>query len=154
VLFRSIPIEYFGIISAVIFALAFLSSIITSHYLTYKFKDKHILIASAIMSPVLLFSATLTTGLWTAVLVSLGSLSWGVRLPIITDLTNKNVESKHRATILSIGSLSNILGIAIFAPLLGIITDAYSINYTIKVCALIALTAIIPLMFIKEGRTK
>jgi MFS family permease len=152
--YKNIPIEYFGVISAVIFALAFLGSIITSHWLTTKFKDKTILIVSAIISPIILFSAAMTTGLWTAILIALGSLSWSVRLPIITDLTNRNIQSKHRATVLSIGSLFNILGLAILAPIFGLITDANTVAYTFKICALLSLTAIIPLMFIKGRKIK
>lgn len=147
--FKNIPIGYYGFIFAGSFGLSFLGSYF-SHNISEKLGNKKTIILSALLPPFLLYGATITLGLWSAVLIVLGGLCWGVRWPVITHLINLEINSKNRVTIISIGNLANKLGLAIFAPFFGYFSGLYSINVAFKLIAFLSLLTVILLFFIKE----
>jgi MFS family permease len=147
--FKGIPIEYFGLIFALIFGLSSLGFLI-SHAVSSKFGNKSTVIISEILSILLIFIATLTFGIWTSILIIISSLFWGIRGPIITHLTNLETASKNRATIISIGNLGNRLGLAICVPIFGIISDIYNINFVFQLTSGLSFTAVFVLLFLKD----
>jgi MFS family permease len=148
--YKDITIQYMGIISASGFILSFFGSILAAHYLSRKLSDKNILLISTILHALLLLVATFFIGLYVALAIILGSFFWGMRLPIIIDMFNKNTDSRKRATILSIGSLASLIGFALYAPLFGIIIDNHNINFAMRISAIFALLCVILIIFLKK----
>jgi MFS family permease len=150
--FKNIPIIYFGFISALCYGIGFLASILSSHHLNKRFGDKTMLLVSVIGSPLSIVLATLSNGLWVAVFLVFSSVFFSIRLPIVMDWYNKNTPSQNRATMLSIANFGSYLGMAIFAPFFGYIVDLYDIGFAIRVSTVLALVAIILIIFFKDKR--
>jgi len=62
-------------------------------------------------------------------LIALVYLFRGIITPNLRNLININTTSEKRATVLSLRSFMISLSFALTAPLLGYITDIYTINY-------------------------
>jgi len=146
---KSIPVAIYGIIFAASFGLSSLGSI-SSHYLSDRFGDKKTLLVSAIIPPFLLFFATIVTGIWSAILIVIGSFFWGIDWPIISHLLNQETMSKQRATVISFGNLMKRLGFAIFAPFFGYIAGMYTIGTVFKLAAVLSLSVVGVLLMMKE----
>ncbi len=67
------------------------------------------------------------------------SISQGIGFPVLNDYVNRRIKSYNRATVLSINAFMLNLSMAIFAPLLGIITDTFSIQTALLVMAIAVL---------------
>jgi MFS family permease len=147
--FKNISIGLFGIIFAATFGLSFLGSYI-SNWVSDKIGNKNTILLTAIIPPFLLFGATLAFGIWSAVLIILGSIFWGLRWPVTSHLMNIEVSSKQRATVISISNLLRKLGFAIFAPIFGFFVDAYNINDAFKLLAVLSFLVLFIIMFLKE----
>jgi len=152
--YKNISLQHIGIIASAGFILSFLGSIIASHYLNNTISDKKILYISTIMYAILLFLATLFIGFYVALAIILGSFFWGMRLPIITDMFNKNAQSKNRATLLSIVSFASLLGIVLFSPIFGRISDNYTINIAIRITAILSFMCVVLIFFMDDSYEK
>ncbi|MBT3406006.1 MFS transporter [Candidatus Woesearchaeota archaeon] len=62
------------------------------------------------------------------VLFLFGQFAWGFIRPVITDYINKEVDSHHRATVLSLGGFMGSVFIIIIAPFIGYVADLYSVT--------------------------
>ncbi|MEM7554794.1 MAG: MFS transporter [Cyanobacteria bacterium P01_A01_bin.84] len=65
---------------------------------------------------------------WGIIFIALIYFSRGVRNPLILNHINQNLPSSIRATVLSINSFVFRLGFTIIAPIIGWITDTYSLD--------------------------
>jgi Na+/melibiose symporter-like transporter len=148
--FNEIPVKYFGFIFATLFGLSALGALI-SHDVSEMLGEKRTLIVSTLFSMLGLFAATCTRG-WIAVafLVS-GSIFFGIRNPIMSHMTNMEIESSNRATILSIRNLAISAGFALFAPALGLLTDTKGIIAGYRIFAGMFLIIIFIQFLLKEG---
>jgi len=147
--YNQIPIEYFGFIFGAIFALSSLGSFI-SHKVSNFFGNKKTLIFSTIFSLSVFLLAIFSFG-WTAVFfMVLGSIFYGIRNPIMSHMTNLEVKSKNRATILSIKNASTTIGFSIFAPILGLLVDKITIIPAFRIFSIGFVLLIIVQTMIKE----
>jgi fucose permease len=62
-----------------------------------------------------------------AFLLSLGSISWGVQWPIVSNLTNDRVPVDSRATVISLVALCKRLGLACLVPVVAYVADSRSV---------------------------
>ena len=147
--FKVIPIEYFGLIFALTFGLSALGSLI-SHDVSSKFGNKKVLIWSVISAPLLLLGATLTVGIWVGIFLVTGALFWGIRGPIMMHLQNLEISSKNRATVISVGNMGNRLGLAIFIPIFGLLSDQYTINFVFQLIGGLFFIAVFVILFLKD----
>lgn len=60
------------------------------------------------------------------VLISIMSFACGVRDIVVSEGINKHTDSHHRATVISLQSMSKSVMYAIFAPIIGFFTDVFS----------------------------
>jgi len=124
--FNNIPVAYFGFIFGAVFGLSSAGSFF-SHSITEKFGNKRSLIFSTVFSMIVLIIATYVSG-WLAVFfLIIGSFTYGIRNPVMSYMTNLEVASSNRATVLSIRNFAQSVGFTIFAPILGILTDSIGI---------------------------
>lgn len=127
--FKSIdmPIKYFGVAWAILNLSTGLSSF-NAHYFENKWSQKNLLlfILLAISIPIMLVafsSSTIGMGL-----ILLVFLARGIATPTLRHFINKHTPSNIRATVLSIRSFVIRLGFSIVAPLLGWVSDNYTVN--------------------------
>ena len=147
--FKQIPILYFGYISAFVFGFSSLGHYL-SHYISKKMGNKTTLIIAYTLSPLLTLLATFASGLWAVILFIIPSLAWGLKNPIIDHLINSEVESKQRATILSINNFISQLGFALVAPFIGYFSELYDINTAIMISALLLFSVPVLFMLLKK----
>ena len=140
---KAIPLAIFGWITVAIFGLSFIGSRI-SHILTDKFGDKNTILITIILLFFILIAATQLNGIIAGFVIALGSLFWGIRQPIISHYYHTLATDKQRATIISIGQLANQLGLAIAAPIFGLIADIITVTQTFLIISLIY----IPILFL------
>ncbi len=147
--FKAIPLNYYGFIFAGMFLLSFFGAL-SSYWVSNKIGNKNTIIISALMPPFLLFGSTLVFGVWAGIFIIISALFWGIRWPVMMHLLNLEIESKHRATIISIGNLLKKFGLAIFAPIFGYFVDLWNINTAFKISAGLSLITFFLVFFIKE----
>jgi len=123
-----IPITYFGI---VFFGGSVMAAIGAkyAHKIEMKLGEWRTLFFIALCIGV----SYLIMGIYSIILISLisffiASLIFGGFRPIIEDYYNKHVKSFNRATVLSFKNFLNGISFVIFAPLIGVITDTYSLG--------------------------
>ena len=149
--FKEIPFEFFGWISAFIFGFSSLGHYF-SHNLSEKIGNKRTLFIATFGCILFVFLATIFSKYISAILFVIPSLFFGLRNPIITHLLHLEVNSNNRATIISIYNSLGQLGLAIFFPVMGYLTDLYSINTTFKISALLMIIAPISYLFLKNRK--
>ncbi|MHA2362698.1 MAG: MFS transporter [Candidatus Hodarchaeales archaeon] len=124
--FKGIPLEFFGFLYTVTFGLSFIGSIL-SERISEIFGNKKTLIFATFISLMFVISSVVTDGLVSGILLAIASFSWGIRWPIVSYLMNLELPDDYRATVLSIATLTNHLGFAIFSPILGYLVESFDI---------------------------
>lgn len=119
------------------FGFSFLGSILSSP-LTDRFGNKNVLLISSVLPIIFQVLSVLSNGFLSGILLTIGSLSWGVRWPIISHMTNIEIKSENRATLLSIAKVVNFIGFSFFSPLFGYLIDIYNINLIYFIGALLS----------------
>jgi MFS family permease len=119
-----IPLAYFGIIWAGLNIIAGLTS-----YYSYIFKNSKLLIYISIIMSISLICLGFNISIYGLFFIALVYLFRGIITPHLRNLININTTSERRATVLSLRSFMIRLSFALTAPLLGYITDIYTINY-------------------------
>jgi MFS family permease len=147
--FKDIPIELFGLFYALTFGMSFLGSI-ASEPISRRFGNKRSLIITAFIPIPMEIVAVLTTGITAGVFATLGSLTWGIKWPILSDLINKEIDSGNRATILSITAMFNNLGFVLSSPMIGYLVDLHDINTIYLFGALMGIVMLVPYFLLKE----
>jgi MFS family permease len=85
------------------------------------------MIASAILSSLLLLLLGLTTDFWVAIgLITIWGLTFAAITPIQQAYLNKHIPSEERATVLSFASLMGSTGGVVVQPILGKVADVWS----------------------------
>ena len=118
------PLTYFGIIWAALNIMAGLTS-----YYSYIFNNSKLLIYISIYMSISLIFLGFNISLFGIFFIALVYLFRGIITPNLRNLININTTSEKRATVLSLRSFMIRLSFALTAPLLGYITDIYTINY-------------------------
>ncbi|MBC8500388.1 MAG: MFS transporter [Nanoarchaeota archaeon] len=147
--FKQIPIIYFGIIYAFTFGLSSIGHYY-AHDVSERLGDKNTLVFASLGTFILLLLATFTTGYVSVVLFVAPSIFFGLRNPIVDHMINEEVESKKRATVISIYNLMTRIGMIIFLPFVGYLTELYTINTAFKIGAVAMITVPVIFMFLKE----
>lgn len=150
--FKEIPIIYFGYLFAFVFGISAIGHYF-SHDVSEKIGNKLTLILSVVVSPLLLFIATITDRFTSMAFLVMTSVFYGLRNPVIDNLLNLEVDSSKRATVISASNFMGELGVAIFVPFIGYIAEIYTINTAFKLSAI--LMFIVPILFLfLKGRGK
>jgi len=149
--FKHIPVTYFGYIFGLTFGLSSLGHYF-SHDVSEKIGNKMTLVLYALIFPIFMLLATQAFGLSAAVLIAIPSIVYGLRNPVVDHMLNLEVKSKNRATILSINSLVQRLGIVIFAPIVGYLADLYTINTAYMISAILMFSAVFLLLLLKDRK--
>lgn len=147
--FKEIPIVLFGYISALTFGFSSLGHYL-SHDISEKFGNKLTLIWISILSPLFILIATLSTGYILIAFFTISSIFFGIKNPIMNHLINKEVDSRKRATVLSVYNFTGHLGLAIATPIFGYYAEIFTINTAIQLSAILVLMVPIFFIFIKE----
>ena len=92
-----------------------------------KLLSKKSLIISLLLISSLSFIILFKINLILAILfIALASLASGIRDIFVEKEIHVHTESHHRATVISVKSISKSIMYAVFAPLIGLFTDIYS----------------------------
>lgn len=135
--FKGIDLELFGMLFFFTFGFSFIGSFLSSP-LSTRFGDKKVLITFSFIPFIFQILSLLTTGFLSGFLLTIGSLSWGVRWPILSHLTNLEIKSRNRATVLSISKMVNYLGFVMVSPIFGYIADLYDISTLVLIDAIVS----------------
>jgi MFS family permease len=131
-----------------IFYLIFLLISAFSSKFAYKIEEKLGEKKSIIIIPLILALQLFLMGKYSFyfgfLFIFLGEFIWGFTNPIIGHYINEHVESHHRATVLSINAMSHQVIWAIFAPLLGLFADIWTLQTALLIQAgIVAFIAVI-----------
>ncbi len=66
--------------------------------------------------------------LWAIAFTLLPRMAWGILTPLSLAVANRMIDSDLRVTVLSIRNMVDRLMYVVLAPLMGYITDAYSLR--------------------------
>src|SRR3989339_202764 len=137
----SLPLPYFGVLSALIF----IASAVASKY-TYLVKrwlsDRLFLLLLSLIAVLCCVVLGFTLTLWGLALFFIGETTFNAFETLTGDLINKATTSDMRATILSLRSFTSRLFFALISPLLGYFADAFSLNQAILLSGLIGLAGL------------
>jgi MFS family permease len=149
--FKALPLIYFGYAAAALFGLSSLGAF-SSHAISEKFGNKFTIVVSVIATPILIILSTFFSKFIAVILFILPSVFWGIRNPVMILMLNSEVESKKRATVLSLQNFMSHLGVAIFAPILGLIALGYDINIGFRVAGICMFIAPAIFMLLKDKK--
>jgi len=133
------PLIYFGIIWAALNIIAGITS-----YYSYLINNRNLLIIISLSITISLISLGFNISLIGLIFISSIYLLRGIITPHMRNLININTTSERRATVMSLRSFMIRLSFSLTVPLLGYITDIYSINYVFF--SLAAITGITSLL--------
>ena len=81
------------------------------------------------------------------------SFFYGLRGPILGDLTNKLIGSSERATVNSLGAFIQQILYGIYAPILGILSDSFGIIKAIQISViLLSINILLIILYFKFSR--
>jgi MFS family permease len=133
------PLIYFGIIWAALNIIAGITS-----YYSYLINNRNLLIIISLSITISLISLGFNISLIGLIFISSIYLLRGIITPHMRNLININTTSERRATVMSLRSFMIRLSFSLTIPILGYITDIYSINYVFF--SLAAITGITSLL--------
>jgi MFS family permease len=144
---------YFGVIYFVLFLSAAFGA-----KLAHKYEDifgRNITLISLLVIPIFfLFGISITKNLVVGVIsiTVLGFFS-GILFPLILSYINEHVESKYRATIMSVRGFGEGILFSVISPFIGWVGDVYTIQTAMLLSALIlAVDLVILILFLAMGR--
>tara|TARA_B100000427_G_C15030986_1_gene386881 strand:- start:46 stop:537 length:492 start_codon:yes stop_codon:yes gene_type:complete len=126
------PIVYYGIIWASLNIIAGITS-----YYSYIFKSPNILIYISLLMSTSFLALGMNISLYGLIFIVAIYIFRGIITPNLRNLININSTSERRATVLSLRSFMIRISFALIAPILGYITDIYSISYVFYMLAAI-----------------
>ena len=126
------PLVYYGIIWASLNIIAGVTS-----YYSYIFKNSNLLIYISFTMIISLISLGLNISIYGFLFIIFIYIIRGIITPNLRNLININSTSERRATVLSLRSFMIRISFALIAPVLGYITDLYSISYVFYILALL-----------------
>jgi len=149
--FVNLPVIYFGIVAALGSLMGAIGSLL-SHKISERFGDKKTLIVSKVLDALMLILAAIFLGYLGVIFIIFLSFFRSIGYPISSHLLNQSIESKNRATMLSLNSLMTNFGYIVFAPLFGYLADLYSIATSFMISGFLLMSTIILLLFIKNKK--
>ncbi|MDD9952916.1 MAG: MFS transporter [Candidatus Woesearchaeota archaeon] len=147
--FKTLPIEYFGIVFGATFALSSLGHFF-SHHVSDRIGNKKTILLCAMGFPAMLILATMTSGIIAVVFLVLTAVFFGLRNPVVEHMLHVEIPSSKRATILSINNLLTRAGMALGAPFIGYFADLYTINTAFAISGGLMCGAVVLFAFLKE----
>ncbi len=84
---------------------------------------------------------------WGVAFIFLMSFSIGFSVPLFSDYVNRHVESKNRATVLSIQNSIRNVSFAVFGPLMGWAADLFSLQTAFLIAGILVFAAAAPVLF-------
>jgi len=131
-----VPLAYFGVIYLAMYGLSALGSKI-AHRIEEYFGEKKILIINLVVLILCVFGMSrgfVVLGVVFPIIIFFNS---GLLDPILADYLNKNIESHHRATVLSLHTLLTQLLTTVSAPFFGWVVDFWSLQTAFVMAAII-----------------
>ncbi|HJN56427.1 MAG: MFS transporter [Candidatus Woesearchaeota archaeon] len=145
--FVGLQVKFFGFV----YFFIFITTAIASKF-AYKIEHKLGIKNTMYFMTMILLIVYFLMGYFPAILMVflpvLSSFVFGMQFPIIDGYINKNVESHHRATMISLKNLSGKLMFSMLAPLLGWIADIWSITTAFLLSSFILLIDLMVLFYI------
>jgi MFS family permease len=120
-----LPTYIVGIATSLYFITAGLGNL-TAERFTRTIKEEKLLIIILPIASLSFIGIFFVDKLFALLLISIMSFACGVRDIFVNKGINEHTDSNHRATVISIQSMSKSLMYAIFAPLIGYFTDIFS----------------------------
>jgi len=149
-----LPIEWFGIIYSIFLFLAAFSNKY-SYLLENKFGQIRVFNYLSLLAIIPLFILGFGFVSYIGILLFfLIIIIENIRSPIENSIFHDNVDSRKRATLGSELSLSKSLGKIIFLPIIGFVTDTYSMYFSIMIMAIIVLMNGLFFSLNKENKNK
>ena len=124
------PLVYYGIIWA---SLNIITGIIS--YYSYVFKNHNLLTYISLLMFISFISLGLNITVYGFIFIVFIYIIRGIITPNLRNIININSTSERRATVLSLRSFMIRISFALIAPVLGYITDLYSISYVFYILA-------------------
>lgn len=131
-----IPLAYFGLVYFLL-SLAYALGSQLAHPLESKLGEKKILILLLLAHVLSLLALAFLIPFWGAVIIIVLSFFGGLFEPVILDYINRHVETHHRATVNSLGSLLNQGLSTLLAPFLGWVSDLWGLSTAFLLSALL-----------------
>jgi MFS family permease len=129
-----VPIEYFGWISAIAGVLTIVAS--QSAVRVEKKIGEKLSLLTILLLPVVAYGALgLSGSIGMLVFANLFHLSRGIQRPIMNDYINRHVESRVRATVLSVGAMTGRFWFIVLGFPLGSAADLWGIHTSLLVSA-------------------
>ncbi|MEK7496678.1 MAG: MFS transporter [Patescibacteria group bacterium] len=129
-----LPLPWFGILWAVLQFSVGLFSWVASWY-ENKVGRRFVLISFIFIAAAAYLGMGLIQSLWGLVFMLLPYFVRGINKPLISDYVNKIISSESRATVLSIKNLGSRIIFVIIGPLVGWVSDVYSLSTALFLCA-------------------
>jgi sugar phosphate permease len=149
--FKEVPITFFGYVFAIGYALSSLGHYI-SHDISEKITDKGTLILGAFFLTLSIFLSTFFGTFFAVFSLLIGQVFYGIGRPATEHLINLETGSGTRATVISGYNFMRHLGVAIFVPLIGLASDAYSIGMGFRLGAIAMFSVPVLFLFLKNRR--
>lgn len=131
-----IPVVYFGIIFAALNLVAAVSSKYAHRIEGFLGMKKSLVLLVAVSSTAFaLFGAV--TAVYGVLFALMHNFVRGFHEPVLSDYINKLIDSQDRSTVLSFKSLVSQLLYGLTSPLIGVVTDLYSIKIAMLGTALV-----------------
>ncbi len=148
----NIPIAYFGILWATFNASAAAFALFANK-LEKSLGLQNTLIFLAIAPAIAHIALYKFTYVWALIFVFLYYMSFALSGPIIKDYINREIDSKIRASVLSVYSLFSRFVFIVFSPFIGYFADIYSLQSAFLASAVIfGILSLIPLSFLIKNK--
>ena len=121
----ALPKYLVGIATFLYFITAALGNL-TAEKFTKRIKEENLLIIILLIASLSFIGIFFVNRLFALILISIMSFVCGVRDIFVNKGINEHTDSYHRATVVSIQSMSKSLMYAVFAPLIGYFTDTFT----------------------------
>jgi len=121
----TLPIYVVGIATFLYFITAALGNLTAEKFIK-RMKEAKLLIIILLIASLSFIGIFFVSKLFALLLICIISFVGGVRDIFVNKGINEHTDSHHRATVISIQSMSRNLMYAVFAPLIGYVTDIYT----------------------------
>jgi MFS family permease len=131
-----LPLSLFGIVWAALqFSVGFFS--LSAHYIERRMGRSVVLISLIFLVGIGYLSLSLTNALWGIGFIFIFYFVRGMNVPLLCEYVNKLTVPAVRATVLSVNALLFRLIFSILGPILGFLTDKYSLQFAFRACTII-----------------
>lgn len=100
---------------------------------------KRTLISLVILTAICFCLLSVFQSLWSIIFIVILYFLRGISYPVLKDYINQIITSDIRATVLSVSSLVRRLFFSIFGPVIGWVSDLYSLSTALMLCGIIFL---------------